>query len=195
MAAWKSGSTYTEATKQAILREVYRLPGRSGKEIALFLGLEKSQLNSFLYNEGKDRFDLIESRWRWFPPNINHKPIDSRIDSLDPSVQKSVCRALADLSLTQATLKIRSLNLDVVELAFAEHDFSLLDDTLKAELSIRRAELNTRLQKNPEIKGAHNQNFLLLIITLVAVAFAFGIYTRGLDQGPSYQSEPPALNR
>lgn len=128
MAAWKAGSTYAETTKQAIVREVYRLPGRSGKEIAGFLGLERSRVNSFLYNEGKVRFGLIQSQWRWFSPNIRQKSLATPIHPSDPPLQKSVCRALSDLSLTQATLKIRSLNLEVVELAFAEDDFLFLDD-------------------------------------------------------------------
>lgn len=195
MAALKAGSTYAEATKQAIVREVYRLPGRGGKEIAAFLGLERSRVNSFLYNEGKNKFGLIESQWRWFPPNIRRKPLAPTLDPSNPPVQKSVCSALADLSLTQATLKIRSLNLDVVELAFAEDDFFLLDDTLKAELSIRRAEVMALLQKNSEIRKARNRSPLALILFLIVIAFASGIFLRGLGPRPSYQSEPPTLNQ
>jgi hypothetical protein len=87
------------------------------------------------------------------------------------------------------------LNLDVVELAFAEDDFYLLDDTLKAELSIRRAELMALLQKNSEIRKDRNRSPLALILILIVTAFASGIFLRGLGPRPSYQPEPPALNR
>lgn len=45
------------------------------------------------------------------------------------------------MSVTQATLKIRTFHLDIVDLAFAEDDFNLLSDELKAELAARRAVL------------------------------------------------------
>lgn len=150
------GSNYAESTKQAIVREVHRRPGCTGRQIAEALGLDKSRVNSFLYGEGKHRFHLEVKDWRWCAPSATplktsrgkssfdgHAvgvPIDPQTPTGDRRPE-SICAALAKMAQSQAILKIRTFSLDIVELAFQEADFSLLSDSLQAELATRRAVL------------------------------------------------------
>ena len=59
-----------------------------------------------------------------------------------------------------------------MDLAFAEDDFSLLDDRIKAELSIRQAEL---MANNTSEKNAVRYPKILQIAVLLAMAFAIGV--------------------
>lgn len=234
-------SSYSENAKKAIVQEVIRLPGRSGREIAASLGLEKSRVNSFLYGEGKSRFGLIETEYRWHPPKAitveaNDPPLVSNRTSSQkprnlsstrtqaksewsqdftssqpisqdlrnsaqsqpphppsPPLPQSVCGALANLPLTQATLKIRTLNLEIVELAFADDDFHLLDDRLIAELSIRRSELVSQSHRLPEKKTSDNRTLLILVIALTA--FVFGIFASEYIPKPVKQIAPPTVKQ
>jgi hypothetical protein len=99
---------------------------------------------------------------------------------------------LSELPLTQATLKIRSLSLKIVDLAFAEDDFSLLDDRIKAELSIRRAEL---MANNTPEKHAVRYPNILLIAVLLAIAFAIGVAVSNKEQSPGDHLPKPTFNQ
>jgi hypothetical protein len=103
-----------------------------------------------------------------------------------------VCIALSELPLTQATLMIRSLSLEIVDLAFAEDDFSLLDDRIKAELSIRRAELMAN--STPEKHTIRYPN-ILLITVLLAMAFAIGVAVSNKEQSPGDHLPKSTLNQ
>jgi len=94
--------------------------------------------------------------------------------------------------MTQATLKIRTLSLEIIDLAFAEDDFSLLDDQLKAELSIRRAELmgNQPLEK----QAIPNSSFWPIAI-LVAIALAIGVAVSNKQQSPDKNLPKSTLNQ
>jgi hypothetical protein len=94
--------------------------------------------------------------------------------------------------LTQATLKIRSLSLEIVDLAFAEDDFSLLDDRIKAELSIRQAEL---MANNTSKKNAVRYPKILLIAVLLAMAFAIGVAVSNKEQSPGDHLPKSTLNQ
>jgi hypothetical protein len=176
---WKSGTSYSDSIKRSIVIQIHRLPGRRGREIAASLNLDKTSVNRFLHHEGKQTYGLRQIGYEWYPPSATSpQPRPVHTAATQPI---SVCRALADLSMTQAALKIRTLSLEIVDLAFAEDDFSLLDDQLKAELSIRRAELmaNQPLEK----QAIHNSSFWPIVI-LVAIALAIGVAISNKQQSP-----------
>jgi hypothetical protein len=136
-------------------------------------------VNRFLHHEGKQIYGLRQIGYEWYPPSATSpQPKSVHTAATQPI---SVCRALADLSMTQAALKIRTLSLEIVDLAFAEDDFSLLDDQLKAELSIRRAELmaNQPLEK----QAIPNLSFWPIVI-LMAIALAIGVAISNKQRGP-----------
>jgi hypothetical protein len=62
----KRGSSYSESTKYQIIRAVQSQEGRTGGQIAKSLGLQRTRVNGFLYGEGKTRFGLVNSNWRWY---------------------------------------------------------------------------------------------------------------------------------
>ena len=189
---WSPGSAYPESTKRSIVLEVYRISGRRGREIAASLNLDKSKVNSFLHDEGKRIYGLRQVSYTWFPPIENTPSPPLRPVVPAPTQPTSVCRALSELPLTQATLKIRSLSLKIVDLAFAEDDFSLLDDRIKAELSIRRAEL---MANNTPEKHAVRYPNILLIAVLLAMAFAIGVAVSNKEQSPGDHLPNPTLNQ
>lgn len=143
---------YAESTKQRIVLYVLTHPRHTGGEIAAVLGLDKSRVNSFLYSEGRRRFGLQVHNWRWSAsglvgrsagrPTVYADPVDppERIRERGVPVT-SICGALSRLGLSEATLKIRGMNEQQINLAFAEDEYSLLDDRLQAELAMRRTEL------------------------------------------------------
>ena len=149
-------------------------------------------MNRFLHHEGKQIYGLRQINYAWFPPSATSpspqpKPVDTA--ATQPI---SICRALADLSITQATLKIRTLSLEIVDLAFAEDDFSLLDDQLKAELSIRRAEL---MANHPLERQAIPNSSLWPIAIFVAIAFAIGVAVFNQQQSPDNNLPKSTLNQ
>lgn len=189
---WSPGSAYPESTKRSIVLEVYRISGRRGREIAASLNLDKSKVNSFLHDEGKRIYGLRQVSYTWFPPTETTPSPPPRPVVPPPTQPTSVCSALSELPLTQATLKIRSLSLEIVDLAFAEDDFSLLDDRIKAELSIRRAELMAN--NNPEKHAVRYPN-ILLIAVLLAMAFTIGVAVSNKGKSPGEHLPKSTLNQ
>ena len=178
-----SGSTYAESTKQQIIRTVVSKPGRTGGEIAKTLGLDRSRVNSFLYGEGKRRFGLVWSNWRWYPSTnayqkSNAKPsfwTDRVYEREEPPQTDSVCVILSKMSLTNATLKIRSLSLTLVELAFSEDDYPALDERLQAELIMRKKSLEVGLKEVQLVPQSPNRWPWVVIVVLGAwVMFLLG---------------------
>lgn len=191
---WSPGSAYPESTKRSIVLEVYRISGRRGREIAASLNLDKSKVNSFLHDEGKRIYGLRQVSYTWLPPTETtpSPPPAPKAVVPPPTQPTSVCRSLSELPLTQATLKIRSLSLEIVDLAFAEDDFSLLDDRIKAELSIRRAELMAN--NNPEKHAVRYPN-ILLIAVLLAMAFTIGVAVSNKGKSPGEHLPKSTLNQ
>lgn len=68
------GSTYSDSTKQIILREIATKPGKNHREIAEILGLDPARVKSFLDGEGRDRYGLTVHSRRWYcvSPAVPH---------------------------------------------------------------------------------------------------------------------------
>lgn len=184
-------STFPSSTKRAIVLEVYRLPGRRARKIAAALGLDLRKVNQFLFYEGKPCYGLRQINYDWYPP------LASEGDSGSPAIPiisgpKSICRALSELPLSKATLKIRSLNLNIVELVFADDDFHLLDDQLKAEFSIRRAELMARRAPNKATSQISRAWFLIIALSL-ALSISIAMSNNRPNSGG--QSPSPSLSQ
>jgi len=184
-------SPFSNSIKRAIVLEVYRLPGRRARRIATALNLELRKVNQFLFYEGKPYYGLRQVSYDWYPPLPSTAQPDPPVR---PSITgpKSICRALSELPLSEATLKIRSLNLDIVELVFADDDFHLLDDQLKAEFSIRRAELMA--SKAPDKAASRISGAWLLIIAL-SIALSISIFVSNNRPNNDGQSPNPSLNQ
>ena len=184
-------STLPHSIKREIILQVHRHPGRRARKIAAALNLDLKRVNQFLHYEGKQYYGLRQVNYDWYPPNA---PITAPIPPAGPitSGPKSICRALSELPRSEATLKIRTLDLNIVELAFADDDFPLLDDQLKAELSIRRAELMAI--QTPEKASIQGSNIWLLIFGLsIALLTSFVISNNRQDNGR--QSPNPSLSQ
>ena len=206
---------YAESTKERIIDFVLKHPGCKGGEIAYALSLDKSRVNSFLYSEGKRRFCLQENNWRWVAGGVTRNatspsrsqlrtysresavtiptPISSgnRTNSRDSVTRTtSICGSLANLSLSDATLKIRGMSEHQINLVFAEDEYLILDDRLHAELAIRRSEL---LASKPvtTVKTTPFGNLLVLIaLSLMAVIFLGNVMNNSSPQGSTSRESP-----
>ena len=171
-----SGSTYAESTKLLIVRSVLGQPGRTGKQIAQSLGLDRSRVNSFLYGEGKQRFGLVNSNWCWYAAqSIGTKPRPAPVAATRNgyrreagSISEGLCVILSRMSLTDATLKIRGMSLTLVELVFAEDEYPMLDERLQAELIMRKRSLEVASQEVRVVKQAPSRWIWAFVIVLGA---------------------------
>jgi len=198
--------SYAESTKQRIVQYVKLHPGLTGAQVAGSLGLDKSRVNSFLYSEGRRRFQLQVSNWRWrqggvqlqqHPPNIPRdceaSPGQNPPAERQPPVA-SICGSLSRMGVTEATLKIRGMTELQINLAFAEDDFSLLDSGLQAELAIRRQEL---LNVKPVIIESRSpvSNPFVLIALCLFVFLLFGNLMNNSSSERLPYTESPASTR
>lgn len=55
----------TTGEQNAIVALVQRQPGWTGREIANALQMDKGRVNAFLYSDGKEKYGLVVSNWRW----------------------------------------------------------------------------------------------------------------------------------
>ena len=171
-----SGSTYAESTKLLIVRSVLGQPGRTGKQIAQSLGLDRSRVNSFLYGEGKQRFGLVNSNWCWYAAqSIGTKPRPAPVAATRNgyrreagSISEGLCVILSRMSLTDATLKIRGMSLTLVELVFAEDEYPILDERLQVELIMRKKSLEVASQEVRVVKQAPSRWIWAFVIVLGA---------------------------
>ena len=199
--------SYAESTKQRIVHYVLRNPGHTGGEIALALGLDKSRVNSFLYSEGRRRFGLQDNNWKWSATGVVSRsrrtsgrpsgygsPVSSSGRSRERQVPiTSICGSLSRLSITDATLKIRGMNEQQINLAFAEDDYGMLDDRLQAELAIRRSEL---LSARPVVAGPSSpfSNPLVLIgLGLMVVIFLGNVISNSSSDRSPQRSVPGSV--
>lgn len=166
------GAAYAESTKLQIIRAVLSHPGRTGRQIAESLGLDRSRVNSFLYGEGKRRFGLLEVNWRWYPGRAyepwtpSDQPVQPYLDHQAVEQTESICAILSRMSITNATLKIRTLSLTLVELAFGEDEYPALDERLQAELIVRKKTLASA-SKEIEVARHDSSRWAWVIIVIL----------------------------
>jgi hypothetical protein len=103
-------------------------------------------------------------RENWVPSSPPSTPA-YREDRLD-EMKESVCSILSRMSITNATLKIRTLSLTLVELAFGEDEYSSLDERLQAELIIRKKSLEAASKEVQVIRRGPNIGLWVAIIVL-----------------------------
>jgi hypothetical protein len=72
------------------------------------------------------------------------------------------------MSLTNATLKIRTMPLTLLELAFTEDEYPLLDERLQVELVMRKKSLEAVSKDVQVVKQAPNRLVWVVIIILGA---------------------------
>ena len=200
-------TSYAESTKQRIIQYVLTYPGHKGGEIASALGLDKSRVNSFLYSEGKRRFGLQESKWRWtasgvvIPNTGNMHRRSSNGSTFTPSEGNqvrqapinSICGSLSRLSVTDATLKIRGMNEHQINLAFAEDDYSCLDDRLQAELAMRRSELLNAKSAMTGSTSPFSNPLVVIALGLMAVIFLGNVMNNSSTDSSPQRSIPSSV--
>ena len=198
---------YADSTKQRIVRYVLTYPGHTGGEIASALGLDRSRVNSFLYSEGKRLFGLQVNNWRWSAiGGVSRGISDTRRRTNSgsaftplgrfrerPLPINSICGSLSRLGVTDATLKIRGMNEHQINLAFAEDEYSLLDDRLQAELAMRRSELINAKPAITESTSPLGNPLVLIALGLMAVIFLGNVMNNSSTDRAPQRSLPSSV--
>ena len=181
----RSRSPFSDSTKLRIIQEVKNHPGQKAREIAKKLGLDRSMVSAFLHQEGKQKHGLLQHNYCWYSRTAALTPAPDSVPD------QSICGTLARLPITQATIKIRSLSLEIVQLAFEEDEYSLLDDRLKAELAQRLAKL-----ENPTtapIKRSASPSWVVWIAIIFSSLWLFT--TLNNQQRPQGGNTAPSYSR
>lgn len=200
-------TSYAESTKQRIIQYVLTYPGHKGGEIASALGLDKSWVNSFLYSEGKRRFGMQQSNWRWSASGVvmrntgymrGRTAYGSAVASQGRTRERqvpinSICGSLSRLDLTDATLKIRGMNEHQINLAFAEDDYSCLDDRLQAELAMRRSELLNAKSAMTGSTSPFSNPLVVIALGLMAVIFLGNVMNNSSTDSSPQRSVPSSV--
>ena len=203
-----SYSSYADSTKQRIVQYVLTYPGHTGREIASALGLDRSRVNSFLYSEGKRLFGLQVNSWRWSATGgVSRRTGDTRRrtnsgSTVTPSGHfrerqvpiNSICGSLRRLGITDATLKIRGMTENQINLAFAEDDYPLLDDRLQAELAMRRSELLGSKPAITESTSPLGNPLVLIALGLMAVIFLGNVMNNSSTHHAPQGSSPSSVH-
>ena len=178
-----------------------------GGEIASALGLDKSRVNSFLYSEGRRRFGLQDNNWRWSATGVvssNRRTSRRSTVYVPPSPSSgrsrerqlpitSICGSLSRLSLTDATLKIRGMNEQQINLAFAEDDYGMLDDRLQAELAMRRSELLNARPAEAVPSSPFSNPLVLIGLGLMVVIFLGNVMSNSSSDRLPQRSVPGSV--
>jgi hypothetical protein len=165
-------STLPETTRVRICRLIRDKPGLKSREIASLVGIDRRELNRFLWYEGKVSRGLYVRNWRWYDSRAVQPPIPPQVQSpagtgIMPS--RALCGVLSGMDELEAIRQIRRLDKLAIEKAFSEEEYSGLPDVLKIELVQRLEEL-----KNEVIPSQQSSTSLhpLLSIGLLAVGIA-----------------------
>lgn len=159
-----SAGSFSDKTKACIIQAVLAGPGRTGRQIADSLGLDKSRVNSFLYSE-KDRYGLVNSQWRWYPSVSVRESARKSEYKIIPEI--SICSNLAAMTKSNATIKIRGMSLDSVELAFQEDEYAQLDDHLQAELAMRNSLLTKGAPREATSKSVNWWPWIIAALVII----------------------------
>ena len=198
---------YAESTKQRIIHYVLRNPGHTGGEIALALGLDKSRVTSFPYSEGRQRLGLQDNNWKWSATGVasRYRRTSRRPPVYVPPVPPSggsrerqppitsICGSLSRLSITDATLKIRGMNEEQINLAFAKDDYGMLDDRLEAELAIRRSELLSARRVEVGPSSPFGNPLVLIGLGLMIVIFLGNVMSNSSSDRLPQRSVPGSV--
>jgi hypothetical protein len=137
-------ATLPETTRVRICRLIRDKPGLKSREIASLIGIDRRELNRFLWYEGKVTRGLYVRNWRWYDsgavqPLIPPQLQDPAGSGLTPS--HTVCGVLSNMNELEAIRQIRRLDQVAIEKAFSEEEYSGLPDVLKIELVQRLEQL------------------------------------------------------
>lgn len=140
-------SSLTHFNKLKIRDLIARREGLTSRQIANRLGLERVEVNRFLYGEGKQTFGFVQRNWKWYLGGYTQPPLgipqaeptDANTPIVSAPPTRTICGTLLTLNELSAILQIRRLDLLAVEKAFSEDEYPDLPDALKMELARRLA--------------------------------------------------------
>jgi hypothetical protein len=184
-------STLPETIKVQVCQLITAMPGMKSREIASRLGLDRRQLNQFLWYEGKVNRGLFVRNWRWYHSGSTQRPLfpnqfqQSRsaveppglnVDSARPARSQQLnsqqlCGILGAMNELDAIRQIRRLDRLAIEKAFSEEEYPSLPDVLKIELVQRLEELKTdaTLQNKQKPAGLHPLVSFMLILAAIPI--------------------------
>ena len=166
-------SSLSEATKTKACKLIHVQPGLKARQIAVKLGVERKELNRFLYSEGMQSRSIIVRNWRWYPSDYVQdslwgQPASDTPSGIEPLVAPGLCAALARMAERDAIEAIGRLDGPTIEQAVREPQFMDLVLPLQKEL-LQQKELRQPIRRQ-ELVSPEGGQWLLraLVIGLAA---------------------------
>jgi len=169
-------ATLPELTRVQICRLIRDRPGLKSREIASRLGLNRRELNRFLWYEGKVSRGLYVRNWRWYDSGERQPPIPPAVRipaGTGITAPRTVCGVLSGMNELEAIRQIRRLDMVAIEKAFSEEEYSSLPDVLKIELVQRLEQL-----KNEALAGSRGSAPLHPLVGFGLLVVGVAILTR-----------------
>ena len=177
-------STLTESQKNQVCDLIANMPGLKSREIALRTVLNRTELNRFLWGEGKDSWGLYERNWRWHHSGVETRPLFAanlrgnesqaiQTGGAQRAPVRGICAILASISEIEAIRQIRRLDTLAVDKAFSEEEYAMLPEALQIELVRRLEELKANSaspQERSKSGGLPLSVSIPLAITAIAIA-------------------------
>ena len=165
------------------------MPGKTARELANRLGVDKRSLNQFLHYEGKYTRGLYVREWRWYHSGVVQVPlpvirVQSPIrtaapNSPEPSPKPTtICGILLSISEVEVIRQIRRMDRLAVEKAFSEEHYPVLPDVLQIELVQRLHELN---KTQRVIQTTQKPSPILLALAIIAIIASIPVLIKVLS--------------
>lgn len=189
-------STLSETTRDQVCQLIGAMPGLTSRQIANRRGLDKRQLNQFLWYEGKANRGLFVRNWHWyhsgstqptlFPNQLRQsmstvEPAGLPFDSASPARNQqlnsqSLCGILGSMNELDAIRQIRRLDRVAIEKAFSEEEYPSLTDVLKIELAQRLEEIKSDAALQNRQKPAGLLPLAIFALILVSIPIVIKIF-------------------
>ena len=166
-------SSLSEATKIKACELIHAQPGLKARQIAVKLGVERKELNRFLYSEGMQSRSIIVRNWRWYPSGYVQgtlwgQPGSDTPSGIEPLVAPSLCAALARIAERDAIEAIGRLDGPTIDQAVREPQFMDLVLPVQKEL-LQQKELRQPIRRQEPVNPEGGQWLLrALVIGLAA---------------------------
>jgi len=178
-------SSLIEPQKNQVCDLIANMPGLKSREIALRTALNRTELNRFLWGEGKDSRGLYERNWRWYHSGVEtrslftanprgNEPQTIQTGGAQVAPVRGICAILASISEIEAIRQIRRLDTLAIDKAFSEEEYAILPEILQIELVRRLEELKTD-STSPQDHGKSGGLRLSASIPLAIAAIAIAI--------------------
>lgn len=166
-------SNLSEAKKSKACELIHAQPGLKARQIAVKLGVERKELNRFLYGEAMLSRSIIVRNWRWYPSDYVQgtlwgQPASGAPGGIEALVAPGLCGALGRMAERDAIEAIGRLDGPTIDQAVREPQFIDLVLPLQKKL-LQQQELRQPIRPQEPVRPEGGQWLLRALVIGLAV--------------------------